>query len=166
MNMDTERLTPGCLSIALALALFALVAACGDTPQQSARHVVTIAADALDLADIASAQAYTAHAREALDASHDLVEYHASMAPFDALEQALRTADEALHIADAAVRLWDQGGVDSWPQALACVVGALVGVQSMLQAAGLVIPPELTSALDVVHGLVSGDQCFSHDAGV
>ncbi len=121
---------------------------------------------ALDVTDIASAQAYTARAHEALTASATLAEYHAAMAPFDALEQALRTLAAALHVADALVTLWEHGGVQpgDWPRAFSCVVGGLQGVREVMAAAGVELPPELTSALDLVHGLVSGDACTAAPA--
>lgn len=160
---DTERVAPGCLFVVLAgfIVLATLALGCGNTPAQSARHVVSAAGIALDVADIASAQAYTARAHEALTAAATLADYHAAMAPFDALERALRTLAAALHVADALVTVWEHSGVQpvDWPQGLACVVGGLEGVREVMTAAGVDLPVELTSALDLVSGIVSPDAC-------
>lgn len=141
-------------------------AGCGATPQQTARHFVDGAGEALDITDIAVAQAYTDRAREALAAASDLAAYHAAMAPMDDLERGLRVARSALELGDAAIRVWDQNGARDFPQALSCIVGALVGLRSLLTAANVPIPPEITAALDLVHEVVDGDRCFSTDGGV
>lgn len=138
-----------------------LCSGCGATPQQTARHFVDGAGEVLVVTDAVAAQAYTERARTALDASSTLAEYHAAMAPLDAVEEALRTAAAALRLADAAVLIWDQGGVSSWPQAFGCAVGALVGVRDLLVAAGITLPPELVALLDGVHSVVDTDQCFT-----
>lgn len=153
----------------LIIALLALLAqACGETPQQSARHTVSAAAIALDLTDIASAQAYTIAAHRALEASADMPSYRAAMAPYDTLETALRTARSALDLADSVVRVWEQGGVQpsNWQQAVACLIGALEGVREVVVAAGVPLPAELTGALDAARGFAHPDHCFTDDAGV
>lgn len=156
------------IALAFTLALlsaFLALPGCGATPEQTARHTVDAIGVGINIADQVSAQQYTDRARAALAASTSMAEYQASMATMDAVERTLRVADVALHIADAAVRVWNQGGVASWPQALSCVVGALVGIRDAFVAAGIELPVELTAALDMVHGAVSGDGCFV-DAGV
>lgn len=164
--MDTERVSPGCILLVLAgfivLATFSL--GCGATPQQNARRVVSSAGIALDVADIASAQIYTLRAHEALSASSSLVEYQTAMQPYDALERALRTLASALRTADAIVTLWERLGGDApsgWPVALACVAAALFSLRDTMAAAGVDLPPELTSVLDLVAGLVATDACTS-----
>lgn len=167
--MDNERSVPGCL-FALAmivLAAFATLAlGCGSTPEQTARHTVDGIGMAVDVTDQAFAIVYTVRAREALDAASSLEQYRASMHDLDAVVAGLRTAHAALDLGDAAVRIWEQGGVNSWPQAFGCIVGSLVGVRNLLAAAGVAVPAELLAVLDMVHGAVDTDGCFvAADAG-
>jgi len=159
--MDNERSVPGCMVVMAVITAMALsVWACGSTPQENARRTVSIAAEAVDLTDQVFAQRYTARAAVALEAATSLPEYRTSMAPLDAVVRALATGRAALELGDAAVRVWDQGGASSWPQALACIVGALIGLRDVLTAAGVALPAELTAALDMVRGLADPNGCF------
>ena len=144
-----------------------LLAACGATPQQQAREVIDTIATTEVAVDNVSAQAYTDAARRALEAASTPDQYRAAMTAYDAIERGLRTLSASLHVADAIITLWDNGGVRSWPQAFACVVGALEGLRTVISAAGVALPPELVSALDLVHGVVNTDSCLApSDAGV
>lgn len=166
--MDNERSVPGCLVVLgtiVALAFATLALGCGSTPQENAHRTVTVIAEAVDVTDIAFAQVYTARAAEALAASESLDAYRSALAPLDAVVTSLRTLRSALEIGDAVIRIWDQGGVSSWPQAFACIVGGLVGLRNVLVAAGVQLPPELTAVVEMTRGLANPDSCFA-DAGV
>lgn len=165
--IDNERSVPGCLFALVMIVVAACGAyACGSTPEQTARHTVDGIGMAVDVTDQAFAIVYTERARTALEAASSLEQYRASMAGLDAVVTALRTAHATLELGDAAVRIWEQGGVNSWPQALGCIVGSLVGLRDVIVAAGVAVPAELLAALDMVHGLVDTDGCFTADAGV
>lgn len=170
--MDNERSVPGCLLALVVITVLGLsVWACGATPQQDAHRTVTAIATAVEITDVGFAQVYTARAHEALAAASSLAEYHASMEPFDIVVRAERAVRVALEVGEAVIAIWDQGGVSSWPQALSCIVGGLMGLRDALVAAGVTLPPELAAVLDTVHGLVDTDACFTDasvpvDAGV
>lgn len=148
---------PGCFVVILAVAV---AVACTATPQQIAHRTVTAIGVALDVTDAATAQAYADRAHAALAASSDMASYRAAMAPMDDVERGLRVAHSALELGDAAILVWDRGGVTQWSQALPCIVGALVGLRDLLVAADVPIPAELSALLDGVHSVTDTDLCF------
>lgn len=141
-----------CVVLATAAVVGHCLAGCGGPPA-AARRSVEVATVVLLEADRETAERYAVAAAEALDASGSIAEYRERLAPWDALELALRVAQSAVLSASAVVEAWDAGGRDRWAAAAGCMVEALGRVREGLEALGLRVPPELASVIDLVVGV-------------
>lgn len=156
----------GTIIIAWMICLLGIVAlvtfshGCGASPQQTARRTNHALAIAVDATDAAFAPVYASRARAALDAATSLEEYRLSMHDLDAVTVALETASASIQYAERLVDLWDQGGARSWPQAISCVAGALIGLEDVMTAAQVPLPPELVDAIAFGREAGIGDHCL------
>lgn len=143
------------MSRAASLSALALVGVCACSPPEGAQTALTATARAVAELDAHMALIYEAAAHRALDESSTREEYDRAMAPFNALEEALRGARFALLASQEALNVWrDEGGSEaSFAARLPALAGALRAVLDHLRDLDVEIPAALTDALGLVEAL-------------
>lgn len=136
--------------------LLSLSFGCGASARDVARVAVYSAAEAVDVADqIESIEAARAAAR-ALESAADAAAYVAAMEPHYVAERVLRGARAAVSLGRHVLETWDAGGAERWIGVAGCIALGLADIADAFAVAGVELPAEVGSALEIMRGLASG----------
>jgi hypothetical protein len=146
------------LAIVVLLACAAAAATCSGCggPPPAVRHTIEVAVLTVQATDLETAPLYSRASADAYARSTTVEEYRVALAPWNALERALRVAQSMLLSADTAFRAWGAGGQERWLALAACVVASLSSLRDALRVVDLRVPPDLDSVIDVAGSLAVG----------
>ncbi len=130
----------------------ALSIGCADT-LRTVKHANATYAIALSRTRTAAAAPYRAAVTAAIAANPTREGYNRAMEAWHALRTSLDLGRDASYALDAVLSAIAAGATESWLQAAACVLAAVVPIIDGAGRVGLELPPEMQSALGLFRGL-------------